>query len=108
MRPSVSDLYAELSRPRVGRLLKLLKLDRVYEEARGDYLYYRDRDRMIEVLDLLGGYGSTILGHHHPALTEALIGELERRTPVHAQLSIRGGAALLSSELEALIQRGDP
>src|SRR4051812_24786035 len=100
---SLSDRYTELNRPQVGQLLKLLKLDQVYESARGDYLYFRDRDRLIEVLDLLGGYGSTILGHNHPAITGALTRELERGTPFHAQLSVRAGAALLAEELNDIL-----
>src|SRR3954466_15158291 len=108
MIPPLPDRYSELNRPRVGRLLKLLKLDQIYESARGDYLYYQDRDRMIEVLDLLGGYGSTILGHNHPVLTGALCDEIERQTPVHTQLSIRGGATLLAEELNELIRKDDP
>src|SRR5262245_14025079 len=102
---SLSDRYSELNRPRVGQLLKLLKLDQVYEAARGDTLFYRDRDRMIEVLDLLGGYGSTILGHNHPAIAGTLQDELERATPFHAQLSVRGGATLLASELNDLLRQ---
>jgi acetylornithine/succinyldiaminopimelate/putrescine aminotransferase/predicted amino acid dehydrogenase len=102
---SLSDRYSELNRPKVGQLLKLLKLDQVYETARGDALFYRDRDRMIEVLDLLGGYGSTILGHNHPAIAAVLHEELRLATPFHAQLSVRGGATLLAEELDDLIAR---
>src|SRR5262245_57796735 len=105
---SLSDRYMELNRPKVGQLLKLLKLDQVYESARGDYLYYRDRDRMIEVLDLLGGYGSTILGHNHPRITSVLTEKLVQDAPFHAQLSVRANAALLAEELNDLLKQEDP
>src|SRR5262245_16664573 len=73
----LGDLYAESAKPLVGKLLKLLKLDTIYLEARGDELTYVEQTpgRPPEarvVLDFLGGYGSTLLGHNHPAILAVL------------------------------------
>src|ERR1700690_3806672 len=89
---TLGDQYAEYVRPRVAKLLKLLKLDLVYTHALGDELDYFDGFRYRTVLDLLGGYGSTMLGHNHPELKRALKTALDRNIPVHAQASIRTGA----------------
>ena len=58
-------LYGEFAKPYLAKLLNLLSIDRVYTRAQGDYLTDASGN---EVLDLLGGYGSTLLGHNHPRL----------------------------------------
>ena len=101
-----SEEYLEFVRPKVGNLLKLLKLDRIYESAAGDFLYDRDESgQRREVLDLLGGYGSTMLGHHHPELLEEMKAALAEKIPVHSQMSIRKDAVLLAKALnESILQ----
>ena len=50
------------------RLLDLLRVGVVFERAQGDYLYHRRDGEEVGVLDLVGGYGSLLFGHHHPVL----------------------------------------
>ena len=46
-------------KPRLNSLLRTLGLDITFERGEGDMLFYRDTDgQEIEVLDLVGGYGS--------------------------------------------------
>jgi acetylornithine/succinyldiaminopimelate/putrescine aminotransferase/predicted amino acid dehydrogenase len=92
--------YAEHTRPLPAELLRMLGLDKRYSRARGDHLYYRERGREVEVLDLAGGYGSLILGHNHPELRRLAIDQYRREMPTHAQMSIRGEAGLLCRDLD--------
>src|SRR3954463_11373749 len=64
-----TTLYGEFAKPYLAKLLNLLSIDRVYTRAQGDYLTDASGN---DVLDLLGGYGSTLLGHNHPRLVKAL------------------------------------
>ncbi len=87
-------------KPRLNRLLHSLRLDVSYERAQGDHLYYLDHQgREIEVLDLVGGYGSLLLGHAHPELQAEAQRLLLNGRPVHAQGSRREYAMQLAREL---------
>ena len=104
---SLDDLYCDYARPYLGRLLKLLKLDLNYISGKGDVLTYRDAEKnheLISVLDLLGGYGSTLLGHSHPEMIAALEEQLKMKSPVHAQMSLPGNATRLTQNLSELLQ----
>jgi acetylornithine/succinyldiaminopimelate/putrescine aminotransferase len=104
MKPSNSTRDAEsLERhfkPRLQQLLRALGVDVAYERGQGNHLYHRDdQGREIEVLDLVGGYGSLLLGHAHPALVAEAQRLLATGRPVHAQGSRREYAARLACEL---------
>ena len=49
-----------------------------------------------QVLDFLGGYGSTLVGHSYPPLVQKMKALLDSEIPVHAQASIRPYATELS------------
>ncbi len=103
------ELYAEYGKPAVARLLKLLKLDIVFTRAKGKNLFYRDdHGAEVAVIDMLGGYGSTILGHNHSGLKRVLQAALDQDVPVQAQASIRSGAALLAAKLNVLFWQEFP
>src|SRR5262245_2452434 len=75
-------------------------LDVTFERGEGDTLLYRDADGLeIEVLDLVGGYGSLILGHAHPALVREAQRLLSSGRPVHAQGSRQEYSERLAVEL---------
>jgi acetylornithine/succinyldiaminopimelate/putrescine aminotransferase/predicted amino acid dehydrogenase len=94
-------------KPYLNELLRTLALDVSYERGEGDHLYYHGRDgREIEVLDLIGGYGSLLLGHAHPALVAEAQRLLASGRPVHTQGSRRETAVRLAAEL-ARRARGD-
>jgi acetylornithine/succinyldiaminopimelate/putrescine aminotransferase/predicted amino acid dehydrogenase len=101
------DSTAVHFKPRLSRLLQALALDVSYERGRGDHLYYRTQDgREIEVLDLVGGYGSLLLGHAHPVLVAEAQRLLDSGRPSHTQGSWRESAARLAGRL-AHRARGD-
>jgi acetylornithine/succinyldiaminopimelate/putrescine aminotransferase/predicted amino acid dehydrogenase/acyl-coenzyme A synthetase/AMP-(fatty) acid ligase len=60
-----------LTSPRRGELLELARLNKNYVKAQGDYLYYEHRGELIQVLDLVGGFGMNLFGHRHPSLISA-------------------------------------
>lgn len=99
---SAATLYGEYAKPYVANLLQLLAIDRVYAKAEGDVLTDMNGN---EVLDLLGGYGSTLLGHNHPRLVDVLCAAYAARVPTHAQASVREGSARLAERINQLLRR---
>ena len=103
-RESVSkDPYARV-KAKVSDLLKLLKMDVSYERAEGDWLWYRQEGKETRVLDLVGGFGSLLLGHNHPELVAEARDLLEKRTPIHVQGSRRTRAGELAEELNRRVE----
>jgi acetylornithine/succinyldiaminopimelate/putrescine aminotransferase/predicted amino acid dehydrogenase len=99
-RPVTDDGGEIHLKPRLAQLLQAIGLDIVYERGAGDHLYYRDGvGREIEVLDMVGGYGSLLLGHSHPVLVAEAQRLLACGRPIHAQGSIREFGERLAREL---------
>src|SRR5215475_14293834 len=97
--PEVVAAYAHHCRPELARMLHSLSLDAVYERAEGDYLWQRRGDKLVKVLDLVGGFGTNFFGHYHPDLVAEERRLTEQRVPFLAQGSCRSGAAHLAKEL---------
>jgi acetylornithine/succinyldiaminopimelate/putrescine aminotransferase/predicted amino acid dehydrogenase len=94
--------YERYARPLVSRLLASVRLDAEFDRGEGDYLWTQRNGQPVKVLDLVGGYGANLFGHHHPDLVAEARRLLDRQVPFLAQSSIRGGAARLA---EALCRR---
>jgi acetylornithine/succinyldiaminopimelate/putrescine aminotransferase len=94
-------------KPHLTQLLETLGLNVAYERGDGVHLYYRKEDGAeIEVLDLVGGYGSLMLGHAHPVLVAEAQRLLASGRPVHTQGSSSVSAETLAAELSRRA-RGD-
>jgi acetylornithine/succinyldiaminopimelate/putrescine aminotransferase/predicted amino acid dehydrogenase len=91
--------YGHFCRPGMVPLLQALGLDATYLKAEGDYLYYERGGTLVRVLDLLGGYGANLFGHHHPELIAEARRLFDAKVPINAQASCRDGAARLAAEL---------
>lgn len=92
-------------KPRLTELLESLRLDADYERGAGCYLYRRDEHGTeVEVLDLVGGYGSLLLGHAHPELVAEAQRLLASGIPIHAQGSRSALAERLASALSRRAQ----
>ena len=91
--------YQKYVRPELGKVLSALKLDNVYEQAAGDQMMTTLNGQHASVSDFLGGFGSTILGHNHPVVIEALKQCQEGKKPQHAQGSLKKETALLAEKL---------
>lgn len=76
-----------------------------YTRADGDRLYMDGADGEAEVLDLVGGFGSSLLGHHHPEIRSVVHSCLEAQRPVHAQGSHRRFATELKEVLAGYLQQ---
>ena len=93
------DAYGRDCRPGLVRLLSAIGLDVVYERGQGDTLWLRREGRLVPILDLVGGYGANLFGHHHPDLVAAARRCFDQQVPFQAQASIRPGAARLAEAL---------
>ncbi|MEU6986596.1 aminotransferase class III-fold pyridoxal phosphate-dependent enzyme [Streptomyces sp. NPDC046324] len=103
---SAGENDLELAEPHLRQVLASVGLDIGYEAAEGDILHCRDENgRLIPVLDLVGGFGSLILGHNHPEINAYAKELLDLRTPVHAQFSRHPHANELAAELTKVIRR---
>ena len=82
--------YARHLKPRVHERLAVVGLDVAYHRAEGDSLFLRDaRGDEVRVLDMLGGFGASLLGHNHPALVARARAVLDEKRPFNAQASVR-------------------
>ena len=95
--------WGRFCRPAVLRVMQAVGLDALYERAEGDLLWRSTPAGMVEVLDLVGGFGANLFGHYHPDLVAEERRLSERKVPLLAQGSCRGGAARLAMELAARI-----
>src|SRR6185503_12873126 len=99
MEPVRSDDFYQMIKPQLCGLLDLLRIGVVFDRAQGDYLYYQRDGEEVGVLDLVGGYGSLLFVHHHPALVAEAQRLLADGRPVHAQGSRHALAGRLAREL---------
>ncbi|GLF93265.1 aspartate aminotransferase family protein [Streptomyces yaizuensis] len=101
--PSVPTRYAERF---LEDMLSAWCLDVEYVRARGDTLFHLDADGTEQaVTDFVGGFGSLLLGHHHPAVVDRTRELLAAHTPVHAQFSLRTQAHQVATRLNDILRR---
>lgn len=87
-------------KPLLRRLLRQLGLDITFHRGAGCQLYYFDATgKEVEILDLVGGYGTLLLGHGHPALVSEAQRLLSSGRPMHVQASRREYAEALARQL---------
>ncbi|MDX6740232.1 aspartate aminotransferase family protein [Actinocorallia sp. A-T 12471] len=96
----------DLAEPHMAETLALLGLAVEYVRAEGDTLYHRD-DQGGEraVLDLVGAFGATILGHHDPDVVAYAKSLLDARLPVYAQFSLHPYADAVARRLNRVLER---
>lgn len=92
-------------KPYLQQQLAAVRLDVDYQRGAGAYLFFRDSEPLDlslperEVVDLVGGFGSLLLGHHHPELVAEAQRLLLSGAPFHAQGSSHPRAEQLACEL---------
>ncbi|CAM3803403.1 aminotransferase class III-fold pyridoxal phosphate-dependent enzyme [Nocardiopsis rhodophaea] len=97
---------SDLAEPYLGSLLTSLGLDIYYHRSQKDTLYhYNKESQEVPVLDFVGGYGSTVLGHNHPDLVEYAKQLLDNETAIHAQFSKHPYANDLTQNINSVIRR---
>lgn len=100
-----SALYGEYARRGIYARIHVIRADKNYVRARGTHLTYREDGAEHEVLDMVGGYGSTLLGHNHPELVRELRRVARDNVPMHAQHTNNIEAGKLGKALSDLIGR---
>jgi amino acid adenylation domain-containing protein len=91
--------YGQYARLGIARRIQVIGADKSYTHAQGQTLRWESGDQSGEVLDMVGGYGSTILGHNHPELETLAIKQLQNALPMHAQHSNNVEAGALGKAL---------
>lgn len=98
--------YVRFCKPILSKAFLSIGLDKYYYKAKGNFLYYQNDDgEDVEVLDLLGGYGATLIGHNNPIIAQQIKNYIDDYTPVHSQFSIRNPAGLLADKINYLLKK---
>ncbi|AOE49299.1 aminotransferase class III-fold pyridoxal phosphate-dependent enzyme [Kangiella sediminilitoris] len=100
---SVQHNYNNFCKPKLNKLLSALKLDKNYIKAEGNYLYTDDGKK---VVDFVGGFGVSILGHNHPELIKEMTTTLQSNVAINSQCSVRSESANLAMVLNEYIDNG--
>ncbi|GAA4343533.1 aminotransferase class III-fold pyridoxal phosphate-dependent enzyme [Kangiella taiwanensis] len=100
---TVQHNYNDFCKPKLNKLLSALKLDKNYIKAEGNYLFTDDGK---EVIDFVGGFGVSILGHNHPTLINEMKAALDNRVAINSQCSVRSESANLAQLLNEYIDNG--
>ncbi|MBS0031774.1 aminotransferase class III-fold pyridoxal phosphate-dependent enzyme [Chitinophaga sp. 22321] len=97
--------YNKYARPGLSKLMRLLRIDKFYYKGIADYLYYKPAggEEDVQVVDFVGGYGSLLLGHNHPAMKAYIHELLDSGLPVHTQLSEKYHTGLLCEKISELV-----
>lgn len=83
-------------------------MDIDYVRAQKDTLYYRDNGAEVPVLDLVGGWGSTLLGHNNREIVAHAKALLDADAPIHAQFSLHPVADQVGARLNDVLRREFP
>lgn len=93
------SLHEKYLNTQMVKVLKAIGYDRIYQKARGQYLYDDQGD---EYLDLLSGFGVFAIGRNHPKVTRALKDVLEAELPDLVQMDVSLLSGLLAEKILAL------
>lgn len=103
-RPYALDVFTRFLNPYVGGMLSGLAMNPAYHRAEKDSLFTFEEGREVEVLDLVGGYGTNLFGHDCAELKAAAISFLrEGGVPLADQGSVQKHAGRLARELAAMV-----
>jgi len=96
-------LYTAYARQGIGERIATIGADKYYTKAYGTTLEYTQNGQTVHVLDMVGGYGSTIFGHNHPDLVAQLIDQAHSLLPVHTQHTNNVPAGRIAKKLSDLV-----
>lgn len=96
--------FTSFHNPYIGKMLDALQMDISYESAKGDYLYSTKGEKDKRILDLVGGYGTNLLGHNQEKLLEHAIDFLKSgKIPLSDQVSKQSNPGKLAEKLNEMI-----
>jgi acetylornithine/succinyldiaminopimelate/putrescine aminotransferase/predicted amino acid dehydrogenase len=84
-------------------LLEAARLDKTYVRGERNRLFYEEGGRSFEVLDMVGGFGATMLGHNPPEVVAEIRSLLDAQVPLASQGSVRSRARRLADRLSELV-----
>jgi acetylornithine/succinyldiaminopimelate/putrescine aminotransferase/predicted amino acid dehydrogenase/acyl-coenzyme A synthetase/AMP-(fatty) acid ligase len=100
----VTDKYTRFISPRIGTVMSALKINVSYHRGLKDSLFTYFHGIETEVLDLVGGYGTNLVGHNHPVISKALTDFVSSGKPaICNQASIQQTTGLLAEKLNLMI-----
>lgn len=100
------ELLRTFSDPRLAQLLKNLELDVQYHRAEKDFLFYNKNGKEIQVLDLVGGFGTNLFGHNNSFIKDQVIKCIHSGRPaLSAQGSVYHYPSLLAKSLNELFSK---
>lgn len=102
--PLGEDSWCRHLLPYVGQLMRAMNLDVEYVDGAGDSLFRIIDGERTPVLDLVGGFGTNLLGHGRSDLQSTAI-DMIRKVPMLDQFSRRSPAAALAKILSDRIGR---
>lgn len=91
--------YLETIRPDFTAALHEMLLDVDFDSAVGDRLSGSRFGVPVHAIDMVGGFGSTLFGHNHPALVGVLREALAAHRPKFVQMANRTAAGTLAKDL---------
>ncbi len=103
MSENLTDQYQHYVKPQLGQLLRILRLDKNFQNAEGDTMTYLSAGKAISVFDFLGGYGSSILGHNPQFLLDEVGLFFKNKRVIQAQASLRSETARLGQIIHELV-----
>ncbi|MCX6252381.1 MAG: aminotransferase class III-fold pyridoxal phosphate-dependent enzyme [Bacteroidetes bacterium] len=99
-----TDKYSRYISPQIGTMLSALKMNLVFHAGKKDSIYTFIHGKETEILDLAGGYGTNLVGHSNPRITEAITSFLASgRISLNNQLSIPYYTGLLAEKLSLMV-----
>jgi acetylornithine/succinyldiaminopimelate/putrescine aminotransferase/predicted amino acid dehydrogenase len=104
IRSDSNDSFIRHLNPWVGLSLSNLGMDYHYHSAKKDTLFAFVNGKEIPVLDMLGGYGSNLIGHNNDEIKSAVMSFLNHdEVAISDQGSKQKHAGLLAEELNRLV-----
>lgn len=99
-----SASFTRYVNPYIGTLLETLGIDYTYHKATGNVLYTNRNNNELEVLDLVGGYGTNLLGHNNATIKASMLSFIEQEcVAISDQASIQKHAGDLAENLNAIM-----
>ena len=100
------SLLYTFSNPHMATLLEALKINVRFDRGEIDFLYYQHNGNEEKVLDLVGGFGSGLLGHNHLYIKNTIKDFLNSdRPPLNSQGSLYYYPSLLARELNKIFSK---
>jgi len=95
-----TDSFTRYSNPYIGQMLHTLGLDNSFHRGDMNYLYTMVKSQEIPVLDITGGYGTSLLGHNQRDLKDEISHFLDRNeVAISDQGSIQNYPGALAKKL---------